>query len=129
MKDSGVKKGDRVAAYLPNIPETVIAYISTTALGAVWSSCSPDFGTAGVIDRFSQIAPKILFIGDKYFYNGKKINILERLPEILKNVPSINKVVVVPYPGTEIEKNNSIKYLCHLFKFLCRFWRWRVNRS
>ena len=71
MKSSGIKKGDRVAAYLPNIPETVTAYLSTSVLGAVWSSCSPDFGTTGVIDRFSQINPKILFIGDKYFYNGK----------------------------------------------------------
>ena len=97
------------AAYLPNIPETVIAYISTSALGAIWSSCSPDFGTSGVIDRFSQIAPKILFIGDKYFYNGKKINILERLSEILNKVPSIKKVVIVPYPGTEVEKNNKFK--------------------
>jgi len=109
MKSNGIKKGDRVAAYLPNIPETVIAYISTSVLGAVWSSCSPDFGTAGVIDRFSQIDPKVLFIGDKYFYNGKKINILERLPEVLNKVSSINKVVVVPYPGTEIEKNKNIK--------------------
>ena len=109
MKSNGIKKGDRVAAYLPNIPETVIAYISTSALGAVWSSCSPDFGTAGVIDRFSQIDPKVLFVGDKYFYNGKKINILERLPEVLNKVSSINKVVIVPYPGTEIEKNKNIK--------------------
>ncbi len=107
MKENGIKKGDRVAAYLPNIPETVIAYISTSVLGAVWSSCSPDFGTAGVIDRFSQISPKILFIGDKYFYNGKKINILERLSEILNKIPSIKKVVVVAYPGTEIEKNKN----------------------
>ena len=113
MKSNGIKKGDRVAAYLPNIPETVIAYISTSVLGAVWSSCSPDFGTAGVIDRFSQIDPKILFVGDKYFYNGKKINILERLPEILNKVSSINKVVVVPYPGTEIEKNKNIKIETH----------------
>ena len=109
MKENGIKKGDRVAAYLPNIPETVIAYISTSVLGAVWSSCSPDFGTAGVIDRFSQISPKILFIGDKYFYNGKKINILERLSEILNKIPSIKKVVVVAYPGTEIEKNKNIE--------------------
>ena len=109
MKFSGIKKGDRVAAYLPNIPETVIAYISTSVLGAVWSSCSPDFGTTGVIDRFSQITPKILFIGDKYFYNGKKINILERLPEILNEIPSIKKVVIVPYPGTEVEKKNKFK--------------------
>ena len=102
MKQQGIKKSDRVAAYLPNIPETVITYIGTAALGAIWSSCSPDFGTAGVIDRFSQISPKILFIGDKYFYNGKKINIIERLPEILNKVPSIKKVVIIAYPGTEI---------------------------
>ena len=109
MKSNGIKKGDRVAAYLPNIPETVVAYISTAALGGVWSSCSPDFGTSGVIDRFSQISPKILFIGDKYFYNGKKINIIERLSEILYKIPSINKVVIVPYPGTEVEKKNKFK--------------------
>ena len=87
MKLNGVGKGDRVAGYLPNIPETVIAYISTSVLAGIWSSCSPDFGTAGVIDRFSQIKPKILFIGDKYFSNGKKINILKRLPKILSRVP------------------------------------------
>ena len=109
MKLNGIKKGDRVAAYMPNIPETVTAYISTATLGAIWSSCSPDFGIAAVIDRFSQISPKILFIGDKYFYNGKKINILERLPEILNKVPSISKVVIVPYPGTDSKKNNNIK--------------------
>ena len=109
MRSNGIKKGDRVAAYLPNIPETVIAYLGTSVVGAIWSSCSPDFGTAGVIDRFSQINPKILFIGDKYFYNGKKINILERLPEILRKVPSIVKVVTVPYPGTEIENNYNLK--------------------
>ena len=109
MRSNGIKKGDRVAAYLPNIPETVMAYLGTSVVGAIWSSCSPDFGTAGVIDRFSQINPKILFIGDKYFYNGKKINILERLPEILRKVPSIVKVVTVPYPGTEIENNYNLK--------------------
>jgi len=109
LKSNGIKKGDRIAAYLPNIPETVIAYISTSVVGGIWSSCSPDFGTAGVIDRFSQIKPKILFIGDKYFYNGKKINIFERLDKILSQVPSINKVVVIPYPGTDLEKNNKMK--------------------
>jgi len=109
MKSNGIKKGDRVAAYLPNIPEAVIAYISTSVLGAVWSSCSPDFGTIGVIERFSQITPKVLFIGDKYFYNGKKINILERLSEILDKIPSVKKVVIVPYPGTEVEKKNKFK--------------------
>jgi len=118
MKESGIKKGDRVAAYLPNIPETVIAYISTTVLGAIWSSCSPDFGTAGVIDRFSQISPKILFIGDKYYYNGKKINIIERLPTILNKIPSIKKVVLVAYPGTEIEKNTKIEIETYNWKEL-----------
>ena len=109
MRSNGIKKGDRVAAYLPNIPETVIAYLSTSTLGAIWSSCSPDFGSAGVIDRFSQIRPKILFIGDKYFYNGKKINILNRLNEILNKVPSIDKVVIVSYPGTINKKKNNLK--------------------
>ena len=105
MQSNGIIKGDRVAAYMPNIPETVVAYISTAAIGAIWSSCSPDFGTSGVIDRFSQINPKILFITDIYFYNGKKIDILERLNKILKNIPSIKKVVVVSYPG---EKKNIL---------------------
>ena len=109
MKSEGINKGDRVAAYLPNIPAAVIAYLSTSVLGAVWSSCSPDFGADGVIDRFSQINPKILFIGDKYFYNGKKINILERLPKILKKITSIKKVVLVSYPGEMTEKNKNIK--------------------
>ncbi len=109
MRLNGVKKGDRVAAYIPNIPETVTAYLSTSTLGAIWSSCSPDFGSNGVIDRFSQISPKILFIGDKYFYNGKKINILDRLSTILNKVPSIKKVVIVPYPGTTNKRKNNLK--------------------
>ena len=109
MKLKGLKKGDRVAAYLPNIPEAVTAYISTSAIGGVWSSCSPDFGIAGVIDRFSQIKPKILFIADMYFYNGKQINVLERLSEIIKNVPSISKVIIVPYPGRNIKNKNQSK--------------------
>ena len=109
MRNNGIQKKDRVAAYLPNIPETVTAYLGTSVVGAIWSSCSPDFGIAGVIDRFSQINPKILFIGNKYFYNGKTINILERLKEIINKIPSIVKVVVVPYPGTEIKKKDNLK--------------------
>ena len=109
MTSNGIKKGDRIAAYLPNIPETVIAYLSKSTLGAIWSSCSPDFGINGAVDRFSQINPKILFICDKYFYNGKKINVLERLPEIIKRISSIKKVVLISYPGTEIEKKINIK--------------------
>ena len=113
MEFNGIKKGDRVAAYLPNIPETVTAYLATTALGAIWSSCSPDFGTLGVIDRFSQISPKILFVGDKYYYNGKTINILERLPEIISKVSSIERVILIPYPGTEPIKNHNIKVMTY----------------
>jgi len=109
----GIKKGDRIAAYIPNIPEAATAYISAASIGAIWSSCSPDFGTSGVIDRFSQIKPKVLFIGDKYFYNGKKINILKRLPKILKNISSITKVIVVPYPGTAVEEKININIDTH----------------
>ena len=109
MRANGLKKGDRVAAYLPNIPETVTAYLGASTVGAIWSSCSPDFGTTGVIDRFSQINPKILFIGDKYFYNGKTINIIKRLKEITSKITSIVKVVIVTYPGTNIEKKNNLK--------------------
>ncbi len=106
MRSIGIKKGDRVAAYMPNIPETVVAYLSSSTIGAIWSSCSPDFGAVGVVDRFSQIKPKILFIGDMYFYNGKKINILERLSKILSDVPTIKKIVIVNYPGENIKNIN-----------------------
>ena len=108
LKSVGIKKGDRVSAYLPNIPETVIAFIASSSIGAIWSSCSPDFGTSGVIDRFSQINPKVLFIGDKYFYNGKKINIIDRVDKILKEIPSIEKIIIIPYPGTDVEKKDNI---------------------
>ena len=94
-----LKKNDRVAAYLPNFIETVEAFLATSSLGAIWSSCSPDFGINGVIERFSQIKPKVLFIVDKYYYNGKEINVIERLPKILQAIKSINYVVVISYPG------------------------------
>ena len=102
FKKIKLKKNDRVVAYLPNFIETVEAFLATSTLGAIWSSCSPDFGTNGVIERFSQIKPKILFIADKYYYNGKEIDVLERLPKILEKIKSIKYVVVVNYPG---EKN------------------------
>ena len=104
LKNKKINQKDRVAAYMPNTIETVEAFISTAAIGAIWSSCSPDFGVKGVIERFSQINPKILFITDQYFYNGKKINIIDRLPEILKAIPSIKNVVVINYPGKSFIK-------------------------
>jgi len=127
MKLNKIKKGDRVAAYMPNVIETVIAYISTSSIGAIWSSCSPDFGTTGLIDRFSQINPKILFIGDKYFYNGKQINIIERLPLILKQIPSIKKVIIVPYPGTKFIKKKNLKSNTYMWNDLINFKKNKIN--
>ena len=105
LKNINIKKKDRVAAYMPNTIETVEAFIASSSLGAIWSSCSPDFGVKGVVERFSQISPKVLFVVDKYFYNGKIINILERIPLILKEIPSIEYVVIANYPGEKYLKN------------------------
>jgi len=104
FKKLNIKSKDRIAAYMPNIPETVEAFLGTVSRGAIWSSCSPDFGVNGVIERFSQIKPKILIITNLYFYNGKKINILERVPEIIKKIPSIKHVIISTYPGQPIIK-------------------------
>ena len=94
LRKLNIKSKDRVVAYMPNISETVEAFLGTVGIGSIWSSCSPDFGINGVIERFSQIKPKVLFVTKEYFYNGKKINILERLPEILKKIPTIKHVVI-----------------------------------
>ena len=107
LKEKKIKQKDRIAAYMPNMIETVEAFLATSAIGAIWSSCSPDFGVKGVIERFSQINPKVLFITDQYFYNGKQINIIDRLPEILKAIPSIKYVVVTNYPGKKFLKNKK----------------------
>lgn len=117
LKKINIKKGDRVAAYMPNTIQTVEAFIATTSLGSIWSSCSPDFGSKGVIERFSQINPKVLFITDQYFYNGKKIDILNRLPEILKLIPSIKSVVISNYPGKKFIKNKYKFKKINLFKW------------
>ena len=92
-----IKENDRIAAYVPNSIESIIAFLASSKNGLVWSSCSPDFGSDGVIDRFSQIKPKVLITCDYYFYNGKKINILKKVPEILKKIKSIKEVIVFPY--------------------------------
>ncbi|UCD79813.1 MAG: acetoacetate--CoA ligase [Desulfobacterales bacterium] len=97
LKDSGVEVGDRVVGFMPNMPAAMIAMLAATSLGATWSSCSPDFGIKGVLDRFGQIKPKILFTANGYSFKGKKIDSLERIADILKELPSIEKVVVVPY--------------------------------
>jgi acetoacetyl-CoA synthetase len=94
---AGIVPGDRVAGWLPNIPEAVIAMLAATSLGAIWSSCSPDFGAQGVMDRFGQIEPKILFAADGYLYNGKEIDLLPRLRQIAFRIPTLEHVVVTPY--------------------------------
>lgn len=93
----GVQPGDRVAGFLPNLPEAVIAMLAASSLGAVWSSCSPDFGIQGVLDRFGQIQPTVLFCADGYFYNGKQVDSLPRIAAIVGQLPSLRRIVVVPY--------------------------------
>ena len=97
LRGYGVGVGDRVAGYLPNMPEAVIAMLATTAIGAVWSSASPDFGVQGVLDRFGQIEPKVLFAADGYFYGGKVFDGLEKLRGIQKGLPSVERTILVPY--------------------------------
>jgi acetoacetyl-CoA synthetase len=113
LRELGVKPGDRIAGFLPNIAEAVIAMLAATSIGATWSACSPDFGTQGVLDRFGQTEPKVLFTADGYFYNGKRFDSLERVAGILKEIPSITKVVVIPYADREPDISqlpNSIHY-------------------
>ena len=97
MLRMGIRPGDRIAGYVPNMPETVIAMLATASIGAIWSSCSPDFGARGVIDRFGQIGPRILFTADGYHYNGKSHDSLARVAEFLPELPTVERVVVFPY--------------------------------
>ena len=109
FKKNNISEKDRIAAYMINQIETVECFLASSSIGAIWSSCSPDFGTEGLIERFSQIKPKILIITDRYYYNGKEINILERLPMILDKIKSIKTVLVVNYPGKKYLKQKKIK--------------------
>ncbi|MFQ5764202.1 MAG: acetoacetate--CoA ligase [Rhodospirillales bacterium] len=97
LSTAGVGPGDRVAGYMPNMPETIAAMLATASLGAIWSSCSPDFGVRGVLDRFGQIAPKVLFAADGYRYNGKRHDGLGKLADIVAQLPSLERAIAVPY--------------------------------
>ena len=97
LKEAGVQTGDRVVGFMPNMPASIMAMLAAASIGATWSSCSPDFGIKGVLDRFGQIKPKVLFTANGYSFKGKKLDCLERIADILKELPSIEKVVVVPY--------------------------------
>jgi acetoacetyl-CoA synthetase len=103
LRDMGVGVGDRVAGFLPNLPETIIAMLATTTLGAVWSSCSPDFGVQGVLDRFGQIEPKVLICADGYRYSNKAIDCLERVRDIASRISSIQHVIVVSYLDEHVD--------------------------
>jgi len=102
LKAAGVVKGDRVAGFLPNCPEAIVAMLGATSLGAIWSSCSPDFGINGVVDRFGQIEPKVLFCADGYFYNGKCFDSLDAVRGVLAKIESIGKTVVFPFTGNSV---------------------------
>ncbi len=107
LRIDGVSSGDRVAAILPNIPETIIAMLATSSLGAVWSSCSPDFGVPGIIDRFSQINPKVLFVCDGYYFNGKQFPRSDQIKPLLKAIPTIQKVVMIQFVQQEVTLTES----------------------
>ena len=108
LKDAGVAKGDRVAGYLPNVPEATAALLATASLGAVWSSCSPDFGVQGVLDRFGQIEPKVLFCADGYLYNGREFDSQEKASQVLEQLPSVEECVVVDYLGAPARAGTSL---------------------
>ena len=109
FKQNKILEKDRIVAYMANQIETVECFLATSSIGAIWSSCSPDFGAQGLIERFSQIKPKILIITDRYYYNGKEINILERLPLIIEKIKSIKTVLIVNYPGKKYLKQKKNK--------------------
>jgi acetoacetyl-CoA synthetase len=106
LKDIGIKAGDRVAGFMPNMIETVVSMLAATSIGAIWSSCSPDFGIKGVLDRFGQIEPRVLFTANGYLYNGKNFDSLARIGDILKELPSIEKVIIVPYTDPNPDVGN-----------------------
>jgi len=106
LKKAGVQVGDRVVGFMPNMPQSIIAMLAAASRGAIWSSCSPDFGIKGVLDRFGQIKPKILFTANGYSFKGTSVDSLERIADILKELPSIEKIVVVPYTAQDSDISN-----------------------
>ena len=118
-RELGIEPGDRIVAYMPNIPETVICVLAAATCGAVWSSCSPDFGAQGVIDRFGQVNPKILISVDGYTYNGKKFDISGKLKEILENLPTLEKHILVPY--LDAKTSHSLEGAVTLEEFVANY--------
>ena len=117
LRKVGVKKGDVVAGFLPNLPHTCVAMLAATSLGAVWTSCSPDFGFQGVLDRFGQVSPKILFTVSSYLYNGKRIETLHKSLELVEAIPSLEQMVVMPYLD-EPSEDFGIRKVTHWNDFI-----------
>ena len=127
LKKIGLKKGDRVAAVMPNVPETIILMLASVSIGAVWTSCSPDFGVKGILDRFSQIKPKFIFATDGYYFKGKKISVVDKIYNIKKNISSVQNIILIPYIDIDIDfeciiwddliNNNSRKILFEQLPF------------
>ncbi|KAG6968623.1 hypothetical protein JG687_00003685 [Phytophthora cactorum] len=120
LAEMGVVAGDRVAAFIPNIPEAIIAMLATTSLGAIWSSCSPDFGAQGVLDRFAQITPKVVFTTDGYFYKGHRIDVFPQLKKIIDELPTVEKVVVIRFtiPSTHDLDLSKIRDAIYYDRFI-----------
>ncbi|TPW14822.1 MAG: acetoacetyl-CoA synthetase, partial [Halothiobacillaceae bacterium] len=118
MRQRGVTVGDRVAGFMPNIPETVVAMLATASLGAIWSSCSPDFGVTGAVERFAQIEPKLLFCADGYLFKGQRHDSLARVVEIARLIPSLATVIVVPYTeqNPDVSAINQAELLPHVMQ-------------
>ena len=126
MKNEGVVAGDVVAAYLPNLPEALIALLAASSIGAVFTSASPDFGVQGVLDRFGQVAPKLLFVADGYYYNGKTIDSLGRVADIVAGLPSVRRVIVCRYTREEGHDIDRIPRGVMLKDFVDP-WRWQTE--
>lgn len=120
LRSAGVTRGDRVGGVLPNMPEAIVAMLATTSIGALWSSCSPDFGLPGVRDRFGQIKPKVVFISDGYFYKGKRIDSMSKLADIVSLLPSVERVVVVRYtvPASIRLNISAVRHGVHYDEFV-----------
>ncbi len=115
---SGVKAGDRVSAIVPNMPEAIVSFLACASLGAIWSSCSPDFGERGILDRFGQIAPKVLITCDGYYYAGKTIRMVEKAVNVLKDIPSVETVLVIDYIGEAEETAKALPKAETLARFM-----------
>lgn len=129
LESLGVQKGDRVAGYMPNSPETIVALLATASIGAIWSSCSPDFGVKGVFERFDQIQPKVMFAIDGYYYAGKEIEVLESVGSVASGIDSIEKVVIVPFLSPDPDLESHFSSQKHGMGKVMRFDAFHTDRS